>query len=131
MREFDTIGLRLCIEQAEIFELSAEYISSSSEIFIKNYMHSKYISTFDNKTIINYPVTSQSALDEYLEEYPTIRGNKKYPKDVLYWIGYIYRYWSYVYDKTSLSIYKIIKPHELKQLYYPYHTLDQKNEISY
>ena len=50
-------------------------------------------------------------------------------KEIMYWIGYIYRYWSYTYQKTSKQIYKFIKPKELRSLYYPYHSLDPAQAI--
>ncbi|MBQ1552456.1 MAG: hypothetical protein IIZ66_02820, partial [Clostridia bacterium] len=34
------------------------------------------------------------------------------------------RYWCYTYEKTSRQVYRIIKPTELRELFYPYHTLD-------
>lgn len=129
MREFDTIGLRLATEQAEVFEASSEALNSSSEIFIKNFMHSNYVKRFDDLTIINYPFTINDAFEEYHIEYPNDRGNIKYTTDELYWIGYIYRYWSYIYEKSSKEIYKTIKPGELRGLYFSYHTLDPKGAI--
>ena len=56
-------------------------------------------------------------------------GKEKYTEAELYWIGYIYRYWSYTYQKTSRQIYKFIKPKELRGLYYPYHSLDPAQSI--
>ena len=56
-------------------------------------------------------------------------GKEKYSEAELYWIGYIYRYWSYTYQKTSKQIYKFIKPKELRSLYYPYHSLDPAQAI--
>ena len=56
-------------------------------------------------------------------------GKEKYSEAELYWIGYMYRYWSYTYQKTSKQVYKIIKPKELRGLYYPYHSLDPAQAI--
>lgn len=47
----------------------------------------------------------------------------------MHWIGYIYRYWAYVSEKSSKQIYKIIKPEQLKKLYFPYHSLDPLQAI--
>lgn len=43
--------------------------------------------------------------------------------NILDWI-YIYWYWCYTLEKTSKQVYRIIKPIELRDLYYPYHSLD-------
>lgn len=42
----------------------------------------------------------------------------------MYWIGYLYRYFSYTYDYSSSKVYKIVKPKELRGLFLPYHTMD-------
>ena len=47
----------------------------------------------------------------------------------LYWIGYIYRYYAYTYDKTSRQVYKTVKPKELRGLFLPYHTMDPAQAI--
>lgn len=47
----------------------------------------------------------------------------------MFWIGYIYRYFSYTYQKTSKQVYKIIKPKELRGLFLPYHTMDPAQAI--
>ena len=47
----------------------------------------------------------------------------------MYWMGYIYRYWAYVFELSSKEIYKIISGNELAQLFEPYHTLDPELAI--
>ena len=56
-------------------------------------------------------------------------GSEKYTENEMYWIGYIYRYWAYTYQQTSKQIYRFIKPKELRDLYYPYHSLDPAQAI--
>ena len=56
-------------------------------------------------------------------------GKEKYAGSELYWIGYIYRYWCYTCQKTSKQVYRIIKPKELRELYFPYHSLDPAQAI--
>ena len=53
----------------------------------------------------------------------------KYNLNELYWIGYLYRYFSYTYNMSSIQVYKIVKPKELRGLYLPYHTLDPSQAI--
>ena len=38
----------------------------------------------------------------------------KYTRNEMYWIGYIYRYFVITYELTSMQVYKIVKPKELK-----------------
>ena len=47
----------------------------------------------------------------------------------MYWIGYLYRYFSITYELTSAQVYKIIKPKELRGLFLPYHTMDPSQAI--
>ena len=44
-------------------------------------------------------------------------------------MGYLYRYWAYIRECSSKSVYKIIKPEELRGLYLPYHSLDPLQAI--
>ena len=47
----------------------------------------------------------------------------------MYWIGYLYRYFSITYELTSVQVYKIVKPKELRGLFLPYHTMDPSQAI--
>ncbi len=54
----------------------------------------------------------------------------KYTRNEMYWIGYIYRYFVITYELTSMQVYKIVKPKELKGLFLPYHTMDPSQAMS-
>ena len=56
-------------------------------------------------------------------------GSVKYTRNEMYWIGYIYRYFVITYELTSMQVYKIVKPKELKGLFLPYHTMDPSQAI--
>ena len=74
--------------------------------------------------------TSDGILQEIEEEFgATNYGREKYSTEELYWMGYLYRYWSYTYEKSSKQVYKLMKPKELRGLYYPYHSLDPAQAI--
>ena len=119
MKKIDNDGLLLCEMQAKAFELSCKLQNTSSEIFIRRYMNSE--------------VAKQQAADLLVlidEEYGKSEyGSVKYSPNELYWIGYIYRYYAYTYDKTSKQVYKIVKPKELRGLFLPYHTMDAVQAI--
>ncbi|MDD7282012.1 MAG: antitoxin, partial [Erysipelotrichaceae bacterium] len=59
----------------------------------------------------------------------TSYGKIKFSVNEMYWIGYIYRYLSYVYQIDSKNAYKIIKGTELRHLFFAYHSLDPMNAI--
>lgn len=130
MRKIDEDGLLLCKMQARVFAASAlkEYCSSS--IFIRRFMTSQVAQRMDIGTFLFEACDTNQVFEEIREEFgSTAYGKDKYSEDELYWIGYIYRYWAYTYKKSSKQIYKIIKPKELKGLYFPYHSLDPEQAI--
>ena len=130
MRDFDTIGIRLCDEQAELFETSVEYMNISSPQFIKNFMYSNISNRFDSLAQINFISSSIDLLDELKETYSdSADSENKYSKNVMHWIGYMYRYWCYTREITSIEVYKIIKPSELKMIYLAYHSMDPEMVI--
>ena len=130
MKEMDKDGLLLCQMQANIFVMSLQYTESSSEIFIRRFMNSNIAKEFDSSSILNDSINELGILKSIENEYgKTSYGKKKYSEDALYWIGYLYRYMSYIYDISSKQAYKIIKEKELNLLFYSYHTLDCKKAI--
>lgn len=130
MRKMDKDGLLLCELQAEVFELSASQVTTSSEIFIRRFMNSQIAKSLDNEEILMTNVSPKDILDSVQEQYGESRyGSVKYSANELYWIGYLYRYFSYTYRKTSVQVYKIVKPKELRGLFLPYHTLDVSQAI--
>ena len=129
-REMDQVGLLLCDVQGKIFEQSVTSEECSSSIFIRRYMNSKFVSRMDNLTFINESMTVEEIFEELDIEYgKTSYGKIKFSVNEMYWIGYIYRYLSYVYQIDSKNAYKIIKGTELRHLFFAYHSLATMNDI--
>ena len=102
-----SIELQLCDIQGRLFKLSARRGISSAE-FIKVFMKS-----FTAKALDSSYNRMQWAGEEYLlEEVIDEAGDRfkdpgeVYSDELIYWIGYIYRYWHYVTGETSKEIYK-------------------------
>ncbi|MCR5150454.1 MAG: antitoxin [Clostridiales bacterium] len=130
MRDFDETGLKLCRMQAEIFKESASKENCSSAIFIRRFMYSEVAHRMDLDGFLFEACDANRIFEEISEEFgKSAYGKEKYTEPELYWIGYIYRYWSFTHQKTSRQIYKIIKPKELRSLYFPYHSLDPAQAI--
>ena len=130
MKKIDKDGLLLCDIQAKTFELSATAQETSSEVFIRRFMNSDAAKQLDNKAVLQSNIQAGDLLLLIDEEYGKSNyGSVKYTLNELYWIGYIYRYFAYTYEKTSLQVYKIIKPKELRGLFLPYHTMDPVQAI--
>lgn len=130
MRKIDKDGLILCDIQAKAFELSLSSTDSSSEIFIRRFMYSKVASQMDNLSFLYTNLQAKDVLQRVDEEYGKSNyGSVRYTSNELHWIGYIYRYFAYTYEKSSRQVYRIIKPKELRGLFLPYHTMDPSKAI--
>ena len=130
MKKIDRDGLLLCEMQAKAFELSAVEQNTSSAVFIRRFMNSDVAKQLDNMAVLQSNMQSADILKLIDEEYGKSEyGSVKYSLNELYWIGYIYRYYAYTYDKTSRQVYKIVKPKELRDLFLPYHTMDPAQAI--
>ncbi|MCI5688572.1 MAG: antitoxin [Emergencia sp.] len=130
MRKIDEIGLKLCKIQGDVFSASVKETECSSPIFMRRFMNSQVAQRMDFGGFLFEACDTDQIFDEINTEFgKSSYGKEKYSESELYWIGYIYRYWSYTYQKTSKQIYKFIKPKELRGLYYPYHSLDPTQAI--
>ena len=130
MRKMDQDGLLLCDLQGNAFELSIQLTSTSSEIFMRRFMNSKVVKMIDNGSILQMNIQPKEIIERVEEEYKKSNyGSVKYTKNEMYWIGYLYRYFSYTYELPSTRVYKIVKPKELRGLFLPYHTLSPEQAI--
>ncbi|MCH4207134.1 MAG: antitoxin [Solobacterium sp.] len=130
MKPIDEDGLILCKIQGRIFEQSLERVACSSPIFLRRFMFSEIASRMDRPGFLDTGISDNGIFEELSEEYPdTSYGKVKYSREEMYWIGYLYRYWSYTHETTSKHLYRIVKPQELREVYYPYHSLDPAQAI--
>lgn len=130
MKKIDQNGLLLCDMQAKAFELSRSRQKTSSAVFIRRFMNSAAAKRLDNLTILQSTAQARDLLDYVEEEYgKSDYGSETYSANELYWIGYIYRYFAYTYEKSSVQVYRIIKPKELRELFLAYHTMDPAQAI--
>ena len=130
IKKINRDGLLLCELQAKAFENSIDKMESSSEIFIRRFMKSKIAKRLDNQSILDSNIQANDILMLVDEEYgATDYGYVKYTHNEMYWIGYIYRYFSFTYELSSVQVYKIVKPKELRGLFLPYHTMDPAQAV--
>ena len=93
-------------------------------------MNSKICKNIDDGGILQTNMNDYDVVERVQEQYGESQyGSVKYTANELYWIGYIYRYYSYTYELSSIQVYKIIKPKELRELFLAYHTLDPSQAI--
>lgn len=131
MREMTNNGLLLCRMQAELFASFFSIGEYSPYVFIRRFMNSNLVLRFDHLVILGEISSNSVLIDELDKEYgSTDFGNPQVvDKEILYWVGYIYRYWAYVYDIPSCDMYKYVKPKLLIDRYYLYHSMDPQYTI--
>ncbi len=130
MKPMDETGQILCRIQAKLFVSSIDLTNCSSAVFLRRFMNSSAAKRIDNGSFLFESSTNESVIAEIEEAFgKSSYGKVKYSENELYWMGYLYRYWCYTYEKTSRQVYRIIKPVELRELFYPYHSLDNAAAI--
>ena len=119
------LQIKMCDIQGRLFELSADK-GLGSAAFVKSFMLSEVAKGLDSK--FNH---MQWAGEEYLLDEIVSTSSEKligdgevYTKDILYWIGYLYRYWHYYTDEDSAKIYKQAPVQTMKRNYMIFHTMD-------
>ncbi len=119
------IQLKLCDIQGRLFELSAEK-KYDSVAFIKTFMMSDVAKGLDS----TYNRMQWAGEEYLLEEVASGAGEmltgkgEIFSADMLYWIGYIYRYWHYYNGEDSAKIYKQAPAQTMKRNYMIFHTMD-------
>lgn len=124
MVEMDGDGKLLCDIQGEVFEKSIEYLECSSPVFVRRFMNSNIAKEFDSTVFLNDCKTYMNVFYEIEEEYgKSTYGSVKYHKDVMYWVGYLYRYFCYTYEKSSKQAYRYLPFDYVARAYEAYHTM--------
>lgn len=118
------LQLKMCDIQGRLFELSADKEYGSAN-FVKIFMNSEVAKALDS----TYNRMQWAGEEYLLEEIATAAGEKMektgevYSKDILYWIGYLYRFWHYYTNEDSAKIYKQAPVGTMKRNYMMFHTM--------
>ncbi len=121
---------RMCEIQAELFELSVTLYSTSSEIFVKRFMYSKIVKEFDKEMFLDGNKTINDIFVELDEQYgKSSYGSKRYNRNAMYWVGYLYRLFAFTYEISSRRAYKLLPLKEVIESYDAYHTLNVSQAI--
>ena len=118
------LQLKLCDIQGRLFELSADN-NYGSVNFVKAFMTSEVAKALDS----SYNRMQWAGEEYLLEELVDVEGDKLskageiYSKDVLYWMGYLYRYWHYYTKEDSSKIYRQAPVGTMKRNYLMFHTM--------
>ena len=118
------LQLKMCDIQGRLFELSADKEYGSAN-FVKIFMNSEVAKALDS----SYNRMQWAGEEYLLEEIAAVAGEKLektgevYSKDILYWIGYLYRFWHYYTNEDSVKIYKQAPVRTMKRNYMMFHTM--------
>lgn len=119
----DEIALKLCDIQGRLFELSAAKGYDSAG-FIKAFMLSETAKALDSTYNRMQWAGEEYLLEEVSSETALSVGGTVLSADVLYWIGYLYRYWHYYTGESSAKIYRQAPVETMKRNYMMFHTMD-------
>ena len=121
----DALELKLCDIQGRLFELflSTDY---NAESLVKAFMNSELAKNLDSEYN-----RMQWAGEEYLLEELIATCKDKFTikkesvsKEVLFWMGYVYRYWHFYTKEDSAKIYKQASFETMNVNYLMFHTMD-------
>ena len=123
----NTIGnfeRQLCDIQGRLFELSLEKGLDSAD-FIKKFMNSKTCEYLDLPYDRLQWAGEEYILDNLLFEIDvTAAADKQYSREVMFWMGYVYRYWHLQDSESSSNIFKKADAGLMNQCYLGFHSLD-------
>lgn len=129
MVNLDTQKRQLCDIQGRLFELALKG-GYDCPAFIEAFMNSRAAAALDD----TYDRLQWAGEEYILEELDDeVNGLKKagaiYDLEVMYWAGYVYRYWHYYTGECSREIYKIADAGTMNECWLGFHTLDVEMAI--
>lgn len=125
----EPMELKLCDIQGRLFE-SFLQTSYGSESLIRAFMNSKLAVYLDSEYNRMQWVGEEYLLEEFLDEQmDTLSVGEQYSREVMYWSGYLYRYWHYATGESSKKIYRQAGAKTMSRNYMMFHTMDPELAI--
>ena len=120
---------QLCDIQGRLFELALKQNVSCPE-FIESFMNSRAAACLDDI----YDRLQWAGEEYILEELEDELGGLKkdgtvFSREVMYWTGYVYRYWHYYTGESSKEIYNTADAGLMNDCWLGFHTLDVEMAI--
>ena len=124
--ELDIFELKMCDIQGRLFELAWDTGYDSLK-FIETFMKSEIASHLDMNYSFYQWAGEEYLLDE-LAETSELTESKKFTgaahdREVMYWTGYIYRFWHYYTGEASKAICRFAPPQIVTGNYLMLHTM--------
>ena len=108
--------LQLCDIQGRLFMLSVRRGINSEEfvkVFMKSATAKSLDSTYNRMQWAGEEYLLEEVIDEAADRFK--KPGEVYSEELIYWIGYIYRYWHYVTGEFSKEIIKLAPVKVMKQ----------------
>ena len=129
MEYFTQEKRQLCDIQGRLFERALK-MGYDCPSFIESFMNSRAAAALDDVYDRLQWAGEEYILEELDDE---VNGLKKsdvmYSREVMYWTGYVYRYWHYYTGEYSRQIYKIANAELMNESWLGFHTLDVEMAI--
>ncbi|MBO6264306.1 MAG: hypothetical protein J6N93_08610 [Clostridia bacterium] len=121
----DALELKLCDIQGRLFEL---FLSTNydAESLVKAFMNSEIAKNLDSEYNRMQWAGEEYLLEELIatcKDKLTIK-KESVSKEVLFWMGYVYRYWHFYTKEESAKIYKQASFETMNVNYLMFHTMD-------
>lgn len=124
MRKFDHNGLLLAEYQGKLFEKSVE-LNCSTGIFVRRFIHSDLLKKLDANNPVLVSLEVNEGIKSITEQFgETDYGKDKYSAEVMFWMGYMYRYIAYTREVSSKFVMDLWDYKKMNSLYYSFHTQD-------
>lgn len=122
--ELDTQQFGLCDIQGRLFELALRKGYDCKD-FVEKFMNSRVAAALDDVYDRMQWAGEEYLLEELDDEVGGLaKAGAAYNNEVMYWMGYTYRYWHYYTGENSKQIYAAADFEKMAMLYPGYHTLD-------
>jgi len=126
----DVLQLKLCDIQGRLFELFAKCGYAANDL-VKLFMTGTLAKNLDSEYNRMQWAGEEYLLEEILSQNGSVLKSAKenISSDVLYWMGYLYRYWHYYTQESSEKIYKQAPFETMTTNYLMFHTMDSEVAI--
>lgn len=126
----DALQLKLCDIQGRLFELFAKCGYAVNDL-VKLFMTGALAKNLDSEYNRMQWAGEEYLLEELLSQNGSVLKSTKenISSDVLYWMGYLYRYWHYYTQESSEKIYKQAPFETMTTNYLMLHTMDSQVAI--
>lgn len=115
---------QLCDIQGRLFELALQE-GYDCPLFMESFMNSRAAAALDDVYDRLQWAGEEYILEELNDETGGLqRAGVTYSREVMYWAGYVYRYWHYYLGESSRDIYKTANALTMNECWLGFHTLD-------